>query len=121
MLHSYLSSILSLSINSGTNISGISGDTTQLYGLIVFLAIIITLRLYRGLNGRIYSTSRVLRTPIIYILLTLFTVFFSGILNTALESTILLIPLGTLLGYAYGTHVTFFYRNNYLTTSDLQL
>jgi hypothetical protein len=114
MLHSYLSSILSLSINSGTNISGISGDTTQLYGLIVFLAIIITLRLYRGLNGRIYSTSRVLRTPIIYILLTLFTVFFSGILNTALESTILLIPLGTLLGYAYGTHVTFFYRNNYL-------
>ena len=114
MIDSLLNSTFALSINSGNSASGVSVNGTQVYGLLVFLAIIVTLRLYRGLNGRIYSTSRVLRTPIIYILITLFTVFFSGILNLTLEVTLLLIPLGTLLGYAYGTNVIFFYKNNFL-------
>ena len=76
MIDSLLNSTFALSINSGNSASGVSVNGTQVYGLLVFLAIIVTLRLYRGLNGRIYSTSRVLRTPIIYILITLFTVFF---------------------------------------------
>ncbi|MFG1450169.1 MAG: hypothetical protein AAE983_05980 [Thermoplasmataceae archaeon] len=114
MIDSLIIHAIALSANSGISVSGISSNSSQLFGLLVFLAIIITLRLYRGLNGRIYSTARVLRTPIIYILITLFTIFLSGILNATLESTLLLIPLGTLLGYAYGTKVSFFYRNNFL-------
>lgn len=96
---------------SSASTTGLSSNSDSLYTLVIFVAIIVTLRLYRGINGRIYSQARVLRAPAIYIILTLLTVIPSGISNIADLGTLILIPVGLIVGYRFGTNVTFFRQN----------
>ena len=95
---------------SGTT-TGLSSNSDSLYSLVIIIAIIVTLRLYRGINGRAYSRTRVLRTPVIYVILTLITVVPTGISNIADLGTLVLIPVGLIVGYRFGTNVTFFRQN----------
>lgn len=107
-------SILASSASGQQNLTGFpsGGSVQSIYFLLMFLAIIVTLRIYRGINGRIYSTARVLRVPVIYVFLTLITVIGVGTFEPILVATLALIPAGFLLGYRFATKVTFFNRNN---------
>ena len=101
--------------------TGISSNSDSLYSLIIIIAIIVTLRLYRGINGRAYSRVRVLRAPVIYVVLTLITVVPSGISNIADLGTLILIPVGLIAGYRFGANVTFFRQNGVLYYKRSQL
>ncbi len=107
-------SILASSASGQQNLTGFpsGGSVQSIYFLLMFLAIIVTLRIYRGINGRIYSTARVLRVPVIYVFLTLITVIGVGTFEPILVATLALIPAGFLLGYRFATNITFFNRNN---------
>ncbi len=107
-------SILASSASGQQNLTGFpsGGSVQSIYFLLIFLAIIVTLRIYRGINGRIYSTARVLRVPVIYVFLTLITVIGVGTFEPILVATLALIPAGFLLGYRFATNITFFNRNN---------
>ena len=107
-------SILVSSASGQQNLTGFpsGGSVQSIYFLLIFLAIIVTLRIYRGINGRIYSTARVLRVPVVYVFLTLITVIEVGTFEPILVATLALIPAGFLLGYRFATKVTFFNRNN---------
>ncbi len=98
----------------GINAFPSGGSVQSLYALFIFLAIIVTLRIYRGINGRVYSTYRVMRVPVVYVLLTLFTILAVGTFYPILVATLVLIPAGLLLGYRFGTKVKFFSRNGRL-------
>ncbi len=106
--------ILVASASGQQNLTGFptGGSIQSLYFLLIFLAIIVTLRIYRGINGRAYSTARVLRVPVIYVVLTLVTVLAVGTFEPVLVATLALIPGGFLLGYRFATKVTFFNINN---------
>ncbi len=89
-----------------------TGSMNSVYFVLIFFAIIVTLRIYRGVNGRAYSTSRVLRLPVVYVILTLITILAVGSFDPILVATLALIPAGFILGYRFGTKVRFFNRNN---------
>ncbi len=78
---------------------------------LVFIAIIVTLRLYRGIHGRRYSNARVLRLPVIYTILTLVSVLLAGFIDNEILVTLALIPLGFIVAYRFGSNVNFFTRN----------
>lgn len=78
---------------------------------LVFIVIIISLRLYRGVAGRVYSNVRVLRLPVVYMILTLVTVLGIGFIDNVILLTLALVPVGFLFGYRFGSNVNFFTRN----------
>lgn len=100
-----------------------SQDSTSFYFFLGFIAFIVVLRLYRGIRGRVYRNSIVLRPPIAYIVLTLISVVFLGLVDNVLLLTLLFIPAGTLLGYRFGTNVKFFSRRGvvYYSRSPIML
>ncbi len=106
-----------LLINASQNPQNLTGFPTtgslnSVYFVLIFFAIIVTIRIYRGVNGRAYSTYGVLRLPVVYVILTLITILAVGTLDPILVATLALIPAGFLLGYRFGTKVRFFNRNN---------
>lgn len=100
--------------SSQPNLTGFptGGSVQSLYIVLILFAVFVTIRIYRGVNGRAYSTPRVLRLPVIYVLLTLITILAVGTLDPLLVATLAFIPAGFLLGYRFGTKVKFFSRNN---------
>ncbi len=78
---------------------------------IVFLAVIVTLRIFRGMSGRMYSNARVLRLPVVYTIITLLAVLGIGLIDNVILLTLALIPVGFLIGYRLGANVNFFTRN----------
>ena len=78
---------------------------------LVFIAIIVTLRLYKGVYGRRYSNARVLRLPVIYTILALISVLILGFIDNVLLLTLAFIPLGFIVAYRFGSNVNFFTRN----------
>ncbi len=77
---------------------------------IIFIAFIVTLRIFRGISGRPYSNVRVLRLPVVYTIITLLAVLGIGFLDNVVFLTLALIPLGFLFGYRFGGNVKFFNR-----------
>lgn len=84
------------------------------YLLEIVVGILIIIGIVRGLRGRRYSPLRALRTPMIYILFTLFAIFLSSIPNVYAQYMILLLPVGIPIGYRFGRDVKFFTRDNTL-------
>ncbi len=78
---------------------------------LIFVAIIVTLRLYRGMYGRRYSNARVMRLPVVYTILTLISVLILGFIDNIVLLTLALIPLGFFIAYRFGSNVNFFTRN----------
>lgn len=118
-----LDSFLLSSASSQQGFTGFpaGGSPNSIYFFLAFIAVIATLRIYRGINGRVYSQVRVLRLPVVYVILTLVIILFFDSFNLMLVATLGIIPLGFLLGYVYGTRVKFFSRNNvvYYTRSPV--
>lgn len=107
-----LFSLLQGSSSGGVPVSsGSLAPNFDSFYLLIFIAIILTLRIYRGVSGRIYSNSRVLRPPIIYLLITIIAVLGVGFIDNTILLTLALIPLGFLIGYRFSTNVNFFSRN----------
>lgn len=78
--------------------------------LLVFIGVIVTLRIFRGLSGRMYSSAGVLRLPVIYTIITLLAVLEIGFFDKVVLLTLALIPVGFLAGYRFGANVNFFTR-----------
>ncbi|MEM3675442.1 MAG: hypothetical protein QXV22_00115 [Thermoplasmataceae archaeon] len=77
--------------------------------IFVIIILIVTRRLYRGINGTRFSYARVLRLPVIYGILT---IFYSLLLPTQyIIYSLILIAMGTALGVLFGSSVKFFTRN----------
>lgn len=83
-------------------------------GLAVFMVFIVSRRIYSGMNGRIYRNSRIFSLPIIYLLLTLYSIIPLGLANISYFYVLTLVPLGILVGLRFGGNVSFFIRNNVL-------
>lgn len=91
---------------------GTGGSLYNLSFLLAIFAIVISLRIYREINGRMYSTARVLRLPVTYVIFTLFEVLVVGLIDPILIAALVLIPVGVFIGDKVGTKVKFFNRNN---------
>lgn len=79
--------------------------------VLIFIAVILTLRVYRGLSGRVYSTARVLRPPVVYLVLTVIAILGLGYMDNSVFLTFIFIPLGFLISYRLLTDADFFARN----------
>lgn len=93
---------------SGTGLSFTYGSGYQ-FELIV--AIIIIFGIFRGISGRRYTRLRVLRTPVIYLILTLLAIFLTSFPNIYAQLMILLLPVGIPIGIRFGKDVKFFSKN----------
>lgn len=100
---------------SSPTLTGFPAQNTQsLYFFLVFIAIIIAVRLYRGISGRVYTTVRVVRLPVTYLILTVLTILVFGFIDSSLILALLLVPVGFILGYKLGVNVQFFMKNGLL-------
>lgn len=91
-----------------------TSSTTNSYNLLfflVFIAMILGVRIYRNLNGRLYTRSRVMGLPFLYTALSLITVAALSLVDNVVLLTLLFIPAGTLIGFRFGTNVRVFTRN----------
>lgn len=113
MIEPFLAKAIAFAQNS-TNPAVTSPQAGGIYPFLIFIAIIVAVRLYRGINGRVYSRARVLRLPAIYVVLTVFSLVALSYLNSDVLLTLAFIPAGALLGYRFGTNVKFMVRNNVL-------
>ncbi|MCL5668140.1 MAG: hypothetical protein M1593_03860 [Candidatus Thermoplasmatota archaeon] len=94
---------------NGISTSG--GADTSLF-LIVIIAIIVVRRVYRGINGRRFSTWRIFTIPIVYTLLLL-TSFISLPVNYLYEASLLLLILpGIVVGMRFGNAAVFFEQDS---------
>lgn len=101
--------MLALAVSSPTVPSFSAG-----YEFEIIIGFILILGIFRGLGGRRYSAARVIRTPAIYIVITVFAIFFSTLSNTYAQAMILLLPVGIPLGFRFGRDVKFFQKNGVL-------
>jgi hypothetical protein len=91
-----------------------SGGLDDSLFLIAILVLIAVRRIYRGIYGRQYRSSRVFVTPAIYLFLLVFSMFALGT-NFILEISVLLLILpGIPIGLRFGSSVKFFKRNETL-------
>lgn len=91
-----------------------SENVYSIMALVVFMVLIAARRIYRGMNGRIYRNSRVFTLPVIYLILTLYSIIPLGFADVNYFYVLILLPLGILLGLRFGGNVTFFKKNNML-------
>ena len=97
------------SVNIGTSTSG--GADTSLF-LIVIIAFIVVRRVYRGTNGRRFSTRRIFAIPIVYTMLLLAS-FISLPVSYLYEASLLLLILpGVVIGLRFGNAVVFFEQDS---------
>ena len=97
------------SVYIGASTSG--GADTSLF-LIVIIAFFVVRRVYRGINGRRFSTRRIFTIPIVYTLLLL-TSFISLPVSYLYEASLLLLILpGIVVGMRFGNAVVFFERDS---------
>ncbi|MGC8562000.1 MAG: hypothetical protein ACP5UZ_01865 [Thermoplasmata archaeon] len=94
--------------------TGISFTFGSGYQFELIIAIIIIFGIFRGLSGRRYTRLRVIRTPALYLLLTLLAVFLTSLPNIYAQLMILLVPVGIPAGIRFGKDVRFFSRNGVL-------
>jgi membrane protein CcdC involved in cytochrome C biogenesis len=97
------------SVYNSTPTSG--GADTSLF-LIVIIAIIVVRRVYRGINGRRFSTRRIFTIPIVYTLLLLASFFSLPVSYLDEASLLLLILPGIIIGMRFGNAVVFFERDS---------
>ncbi len=80
--------------------------------IMAIIVLIVIRRVYRGINGRQFRTSRIFTIPIIYTFLLL-TSFFSLGANYLDEASLLLLILpGAVIGMRFGNSVKFFERDS---------
>ncbi len=79
--------------------------------LLIVFALFAARRFYVGMNGAQYSTARIMRIPVLYVILTVISAFPYGIVNVYILSTLALLPVAVVFGSFYFTRCSFFYRN----------
>lgn len=119
LLENPIMTVLSLvtAITLAQNLSSSSSTPQQLggiYFIFIFVVVMVAVRMYRGINGRVYSRTRVLRIPIVYTILTVVTVLSLSLLDMDIVISLALIPVGIIIGLRLGTGVKFVKRNNTL-------
>lgn len=89
----------------------------NLSGLGIFLVIIVIVvirRIMYAVRGRRYSSGRVLSLPVIYLILTVVTIIPLEIQNSIALASLLTLPVGFAIGYAFGRQASFFYKGGML-------
>ncbi len=89
-------------------------NTVPLLLLLVLIVYIVARRIWSGVKGRRYKKSRVLRIPVLYVLLTLFLVYSVSSHDYYAYYSLLLIPAGVIPGLRFGSTVKFFSKNSVL-------
>lgn len=80
--------------------------------LLVIISFIAIRRVSRGVRGSPFRTSRILRGPVIYGILSVVFIFVLSPFNYDIYATILFLPIGMLLGLRVGSSVLFFMNEN---------
>ncbi len=80
----------------------------------LIIGVIVIYGVVRGLSGRKFSRARVIRTPLIYAVLTVVAVFLTSIPNIDAKLMVLLLPAGIPFGVRFGKDVKFFTKNGVL-------
>lgn len=89
--------------------TGTSGDI-----FILVIVLILSARVYRGRNGTKFSMYRVIGMPILYLLLTVGTVFYSNMTYAEYTIAAVAFVIGTLLGTMLGKETRFFDKDERL-------
>ncbi len=84
------------------------------YQFELIIAVIIIFGIFRGISGRRYTRLRALRTPVLYLVLTLIAVFLTSHPNIYAQLMILLLPIGIPVGVRFGKDVKFFSKDGML-------
>lgn len=77
---------------------------------IAIIALIVIRRVYRGINGRRYTSGRAISLPVIYLIITFLIVVPLELENPIALTSLALIPVGVGIGYIAGRNVQFFER-----------
>ncbi len=80
--------------------------------VIAIFARIMYVRISRSIRGAIFRRSRVLRGPVFYAILSVLFIFGLSGKNYDVYATLLLIPVGLLIGFRFGESASFFMKNN---------
>lgn len=102
----YAFQINSTFINPASQLSGGS-----LYLILIIFAVIVTIRLYRGLKGTKFSTFTLFRLPAIYTILTIFSLaayYGKADLYEIIVAALAVFIIGVFAGLRYGSGVEFF-------------
>ncbi len=93
-------------------LAGTSG--TSVYLLAIIIAVVVTMRMYRGIKGAKFSKSRLFRTPVIYFVLTAFSLlayYGAQYFYYLVTGAIAMFAIGTLIGLKHASGVEFFERD----------
>jgi hypothetical protein len=102
-------------MNKSSTVNVFTGTSSNNFAtLFIVIALILVLRLYRGMKGRVYRHSRVFRTPILYSLILVFFVLYVEYSHPLFLLTFLFIPVGFILGTRFDFKPKFFYYNKML-------
>lgn len=82
--------------------------------LLAIVLLVVVRRIMYAVNGRRFSTGRVLSLPVIYLVLTFVTLIPLEYLNPMSLLSLLAIPVGFAAGYMFGKQVSFFKRGEVL-------
>ncbi|OWP56960.1 MAG: hypothetical protein B2I17_03210 [Thermoplasmatales archaeon B_DKE] len=100
-----------ISFATANSTTSSSGNVESSLFVIAILVLFVIRRVYRGINGRQFRTSRVFMIPVIYTLLLLFS-FFSIDVNYLYDASLLLLIIpGIVLGNRFGNTVKFFEKD----------
>ncbi len=104
-----------VSVLSSTSISS-SGSQSSTIIILIIIAVILTLRAYRGFKGVKFSKSAVYFRPVIYTILTIFSVLLISVSYIEILYVVIAIGAGCLIGLKIGGNVRFF-EKDYLVYS----
>jgi hypothetical protein len=99
--------------NGGTSLYSVfGGSNTSLYIVLVIILLVIARRIYKARMGTKFKSRYVYVIPILYLILTILSLF--AFVPTVLDvlSTVLAIVIGVSIGLKLGGGVTFFEKNN---------
>ncbi|CAC12438.1 hypothetical membrane protein [Thermoplasma acidophilum] len=82
--------------------------------ILIIIALIVIRSSIRAFHGRRYSRARLIRLPILYLILSVALLLVDFPRTPIYYSVMLLIPAGYAMGTRFGTQASFFYRSNVL-------
>lgn len=95
-----------LAASSQSTLPGAGANLYSLGFFLIFLAFMVMRRVYRGMNGMRFSTARLLRIPIVYLILTVISMLFVPLEDIFLAAGIGV--AGFVAGFLFGDSANFY-------------
>ncbi|MGI0141716.1 MAG: hypothetical protein ACREBF_03655 [Candidatus Micrarchaeales archaeon] len=84
------------------------GSGPQLDAILIFFVILLTVRMYRGLKGMKYRAFRLYLLPIVYLLLTIYSLFELAPSYLDIPGVVVALLAGYFIGIKFGSSVQFY-------------